>query len=107
MMMCAPQQHRAGFPASGRPPSRAAAGRHEVRPSAANRVDAVERRPSEREAIARTSISGLARIAGSTRSSPIFAVLRTPHTTFFMRSPERRVIAAARKNEVRTSSRSL
>jgi hypothetical protein len=42
-----------------------------------------------REAIARMSISGLFFIPGNTRSRPIFAVLSTPHTTFFIaaRSP--------------------
>ena len=42
---------------------------------------------SERDPIARTSISGLATIAGSTLSMPILAVLSTPHTTRFMAAP--------------------
>ena len=40
-----------------------------------------------REAIARSSTSGLASISGITFSVPIFAVLSTPHTTGFMRAP--------------------
>jgi hypothetical protein len=38
---------------------------------------------AEREAMARTSTSLLASIAGTTFCVPIFAVLSTPQTTFF------------------------
>jgi hypothetical protein len=40
----------------------------------------------DREAMARSSTSGLDSMAGITCSSPIFAVLSTPHTTGFMTS---------------------
>jgi len=56
----------------------------------------LQREGGERDAIARRSTSGLSRIAGSTWSMPIFAVLRTPHTTFFMSTSDRPSAASPR-----------